>query len=107
MKPQKLEPNEYSLIPNAGDRVLLEVIKGMSVDELRAFDVYRPIYFRHYADIQCGWLEAERHLIGNRPDRCCCDVSEEELIEDINLCNNGERFRAFYVLKYPSMVSMD
>ena len=103
VKPQELTFEEASFITDDGDKILLEIIKGMSLEELRSFDVYVPKYMQHYTDIQCTWLCTEKHLLQNR-DGCCREVSEAELIEDIDKCHNGERFRVFYVLKYPNMV---
>lgn len=106
MKPTKLTEEEVRVVtnPDAGDIILLEIIKGMCVQEMRAFDVYRPIYPKHYANIQVGWLTTEKHLLYERPCNCHQDIPEELLIEDFEKCHNGERFRVFYVLKYPDMV---
>lgn len=106
MKPEALCQEEIAVVtnPEAGDLILLEIIKGMSVEEMRAFDVYTPIYKQHYIDIQLGWLTTEKHLLYERPCNCHNEVPEELLIEDFEKCHNGERFRVFYVLKYPAMV---
>lgn len=106
MKPQTLTQEEISVVtnPEAGDIVILEIIKGMSLEEMRSFDVYTPIYKKHYADIQSGWLNTEKHLLYERPCNHHHEVPEELLIEDMEKCHNPERFKVFYVLKYPSMV---
>lgn len=104
MKPQPLSSEESSLVSDSSDMVLLEIIKGMSLQELKSFDIYKPNNLTHYNNIQCKWLYVEKHLIGHR-NGTFKEVSEEELIDDLYKCNNGERFRVFYVLKYPNMVT--
>ena len=103
MEPTKLSIEEAALIKNydIGDHILLEIIKGMSLEEMKSFDVYKARYMKHYIDIQKEWLGTEKHVLQTRNGR---DISEDELIEDLSKCHNGERFRVFYVLKYPEMV---
>lgn len=106
MEPTKLTEEEISVVtnPDAGDFILLEIIKGMSLEEMHSFDVYTPIYKKHYMDIQMTWLNTEKYLLFNRPCNCKNEVPEELLIEDFEKNHNGERFKVFYVLKYPAMV---
>ena len=103
MIPTKLSEDEMCLISNAesGDHILLEVIKGMSLIEMKGFDVYKPKYMKHYTDIQMKWLGTEKHILESCTGR---SGSGGEFIEDLRKHNNAERFRAFYVLKYPDMV---
>lgn len=56
MKPTRLTKEEISVVtnPEAGDLILLEIIKGMDIYELRSFDVYTPLYRKHYDEIQMG-----------------------------------------------------
>jgi len=106
MKPQILNAEEINVVtnPEDGDLIILEIIKGMCIEEMRAFDVYTPLYLKHYADIQVSWLTTEKALLYNRPCNCHHEVPEELFIEDFEKCHNGERFKVFYVLKYPAMV---
>jgi hypothetical protein len=106
MKPTRLTEDEINVVtnPDAGDFILLEIIKGMSLKEMQTFDVYHPKYMQHYKDIQLTWLNTEKHLLYERPCNEHHEVPEELLIEDFEKCHNGERFRVFYVLKYPEMV---
>lgn len=105
MTPQRLTEEELEVVSSdAGDLILLEVIKGMCIEEMRSFDVYSPIDFKHYTKVQISWLRSEKHLLLNRPCNCQKEVPEELLIEDFDKCHNGERCKVFYVLKYPSMV---
>lgn len=106
MKPTILSKEEIEVItnPEVGDLILLEIIKGMNITEMRSFDVYKPTCMKHYTNIQISWLTTEKYLLFNRPCNCKHEVPEELLIEDFEKCHNGERFRTFYVLKFPSMV---
>ena len=103
MKPEPLNEDELSLVKHDGDKIVLEIIKGMSLQELRYFDIYKPIDLMHYNSIQCLWLYTEKHLLDRR-DGTYREATEEELINDINKFHNGERFRVFYVLTFPYMV---
>jgi len=103
MIPQKLTPEELSFVTDKTDVIYLEIIKGMSLDELNSFNIYTPKDLLHYGKIQISWLQTEKHLIKNREGHDG-EVSEEELISDMLHYHNGERFRVFYVLKYPNMV---
>lgn len=91
------------VIDDSGDKIFLEIIKGMSHEELREFDVYCPKNLKHYNTIQTEWIKTERYLIEHRGGNWH-DVSEIELIDDMTNHRNGERFRVFYVLKYPALV---
>lgn len=106
MKPELLTEEEMSVItnPEPGDIVRLQFIKGMTIEEMREFDRYTPLYMNHYVDKQKPWLETEKHLLFERPCNNHNEVPEELLIEDFEKCHNGERFRVFYVLKYSDMV---
>ena len=75
----------------------------MSLKELRHFDIYKPDDMSHYCEIQCRWLHTEKHLLCHRNGKER-EITEKELIDDICKCHNGERFRVFYVLKYPKQV---
>jgi hypothetical protein len=103
MKPTKLTNEEKAFVDDKGDLVILEIIKGMSLEELRSFDIYTPKNMKHYSSLQVNWLKTEEHLIKNRQDHVG-EVSELELIEDICKHHNGERYKVFYVLKYPDRV---
>lgn len=106
MKPTMLTEEELAVLtnPEPGDIIILEQIKGMTIEEMREYDVYAPTNMRHYTDIQLSWLNTEKDLLRNRPCNCNKEVPEELLIEDFEKCHNGERFRVFYVKKYPSLV---
>ncbi len=56
---------------------------------------------KHYTKIQCKWIEKAMYLIAARNG----GHMTEELINDMANTNNAERFRVYYVLKYPSFVT--
>jgi len=98
MNPQPLNDAELMIVgENNDDIVLLEIIKGMNLEELRSFDVYTPLCQKHYLDKQSSWIRKEMQLLSTEKGR---PISEDELIFDMYKNNNPERFRAFYVLKY-------
>lgn len=107
MKPQRLTKQEESLLStqdDLGDTVILEIIKGMSLEELCCFDVYKANSLKHYNTLQITWLNAEKHLISHR-DGEYKQITEGELLKDLEEFKNPQRFRTFYVLKYPHMVT--
>jgi len=106
MKISQLTPEEKALITDPADIPVLEVIKGMSLEEMTEFSQYIPMSLRHYNSIQMEWLRKERYLIAHRENQCrdISDVSELELLEDLKKNHNAERFRVWYVLKFPHMV---
>lgn len=59
------------------------------------------IDLKHYMKLQIKWMEEERYFLGTRVHH---NPTDEELIEDWILHKNPQRFRAFYVLKYPEKV---
>jgi len=101
MRIEKLSPLEKALISNPKDLVYLELIKGMNLRELKEFDVYIPLNLKDYNHHQMGWIQTEKYLIGKKTHK---EVSDNELIEDFTKQHTPERYKAFYVLKYPYMV---
>lgn len=101
MIPCSLTPAEASLVSDAKDLPYLEIIKGMNAAEFAAFSRYVLVDFRHYVQLQLEWLRTEKWLLGSKIQR---DPSTHDLLEDVHLLPNSERFRVFYVLKYPHMV---
>jgi hypothetical protein len=103
MIPQPLNNDELALVGHDSEDIpILEVLKGMSIEELRSFDVYTPICMKHYARVQTRWISTEKSLLDWKSGRL---VDESELIRDMQHTRNPERFRAYYVLKYPAFVS--
>ena len=104
MIPKPLTLEELAVIHDPINVPYFEIIKGMSLAELRAFDKYIPTDMKHYMSVQVSWIEEERYLIGRRfhPAR---KISDEALMRDMEKYHTPERFRTFYVLKYPDKIS--
>ncbi|MDP1695814.1 MAG: hypothetical protein Q8L29_02805 [archaeon] len=84
------------------DEVILAVIERMmKFDKCRfdKFDSFIPQreYRGNYIDIQRQWLIVEYHILGDPQD-------EDLLLSDSQKNHNPERYRAFYVIKYPERV---
>jgi hypothetical protein len=104
MQPQALNDDELSILDDCDeDLVLLEIIKGMSIEELSSFDSYTPLCIKHYNKVQVKWLTAEECLIQGREGHSEF-VEQDELLQDMEENHNPQRFRAYYVLKYPAFV---
>lgn len=97
MKRTKLSEAELGILEDYSDVPILEMIKAMSLEEMRIYDCYRPMCMRDFVNLQMDWLEKEKYLVGTHKYHSPSDL---ELICDIQRYNNGERFRVFYVLKY-------
>ncbi|MHA2408317.1 MAG: hypothetical protein ACXACA_08100 [Candidatus Ranarchaeia archaeon] len=58
---------------------------------------------KHYVGIQYEWFVKATYYAGLTLQR---SPSQLELVEHWNLHSNAERFRVFYVLKYPENVEL-
>lgn len=56
---------------------------------------------KHYMALQVKWVEEERYFVGQKLGHNPTDI---ELLNDWVKHKNPQRFRAFYVLKYPKKV---
>lgn len=99
-----LTREERAIVDDSDDVHILEQIKGMSSQELKVFDSYGPVDFCHYVRLERKWLETAKYLIATRPGHSS-DVSDPELLEDVRENHLAERFRAWYVLKFPEKVT--
>ncbi|GEM_PF-6409096 len=107
MEVQRLTEDELRIVDNPEDVPYLEMIKGMSLLEMDSFKCYRPRYLEHYNRKQNDWLAREMHLIRARPghpDNLSHDALQQELVDDMVASHNGQRFKVWYVLKYPGFV---
>ncbi|PIN89641.1 hypothetical protein COU57_05775 [Candidatus Pacearchaeota archaeon CG10_big_fil_rev_8_21_14_0_10_32_14] len=105
MRIKPLTPEEKAILDNPdADAPLIEIINGMTYEELKQFDQYTYKDRDHYMGLQRDlWFGKERYLISHRLGHDA-EVSSEELVDDINAHKNGERYRAWYVMKFPNMV---
>lgn len=84
------------------DEVILAIIEKMmkyNSERFRRFDLFIPKreYRGNYMDIQRQWIITEYHILGDPQD-------EGLLLSDSEKNHNPERYRAFYVIKYPERV---
>jgi len=107
MKLVKLTAEELAILGDSSDILYLEMIKGMSLDEMKEYDQYVPRDMGHFTQMQNEWLGTEMHLIVHRPNSGPSLTQDELrllLVDDFNACHNGERFKVFYCLKFPNRV---
>jgi hypothetical protein len=103
MEPKQLTLEELAVVHDKNEIPYFEIIKGMSLSELRSFDCYKPSNLKHYVEKQQEWLEEEAYLIGKRLGHNR-KVSNEDLLADFEKHHNGERLRVWYVLRFPGLV---
>lgn len=101
MKLEKLTENENRLIHNPKDKIYIRIIKGCSIEELKEFDKCKPINLNHYNSKQLDWIKTDKYFLREKLHH---EPSELELITDLQKSHLMNRYKAFYVLKYPHMV---
>ncbi len=101
MKPAQLTSEEECLVNCEKEKILLEIIKGMDLKEMKSFDCYQPRDLKHYNSLEKYWCDTERHLIRDKLHK---EPNDLELIEDAKVNHNFERFRVWYVLNFPEKV---
>jgi len=88
-------------VANLADALTIARIKRMSPQQLKRFDCYVPIdaAARHaYDAAQMEWIRGGHYLLSTRLGR---SPTQAEVSADFNAHRNGQRFRAYYVMKYP------
>lgn len=86
------------------DIEILEIVDGLSDTRLRHYSFcYYMNDLRHYLKIQCGWIETERYFLGMELEK---RPTELEVISAWETHRNAERFKAYYVMRYPEKVSI-
>ncbi|HLD98053.1 MAG TPA: hypothetical protein VI815_01890 [Candidatus Nanoarchaeia archaeon] len=103
MRLQRLTPEEINILDDLSDVPILETIKGMNEEELKEYDVYRPIDMAFYTSEQNKWIAKEKWLVGTRIG-IDPQATPEELIEDFLSNHIPQKYKAYFVLKYPDMV---
>lgn len=96
-----LLPGELRVIDDLHDALIIAKIKCMPEAELRRFDNLVPLdnqQCRFYHDIQVKWLRVEAYLLGTVLGR---SPRHDELFFDFMNNKNGQRFRAYFAIKYP------
>ena len=95
-----LRAGELALLDDLADALIIARINNMSPQRLRRYDRFFPGDHRQqrlYYALQSRWLKAEQYLLGTRLGRT---PTHAELCADFNKNGNGQRFRAFFAMKY-------
>lgn len=96
-----LTPDEMAVIGDLNDALIFARIKRMPDRRLKRFDDLIPAdesQLRFYQSLQLRWLRDEEYLLGTRLGR---RPTQRELFADFLNNHNGQRFRAYFALKYP------
>lgn len=93
-----LTPGELRVVNDVRDALYIARIKRMPLHRLRRYDRLVPIDASEYSDIQVEWLKKEAWLLGTRLGR---SPTSQELFIDFMNNHNGQRFRAYFAMKYP------
>lgn len=84
------------------DKEIIEHIDSLTECSLLYYTrCYSVKHFKHYMEIQRYWMEDCKYYAGLKLNR---SPSQLEIVEYWNYHNNAERFRAYYVLRYPENV---
>jgi hypothetical protein len=101
-----LSAEELRIIGDLRDALIIARINRMPPRRLERFDRYvpaDPAHQRAYAEAQVQWLHGEHYLLGTRLGR---SPTHAELLADFVAHRNGQRFRAYYVLKHPERMKV-
>lgn len=101
-----LTPGELRILGNVRDALIIARIKRMPARKLQQFDQWIPVdaaQQKFYQAVQFEWLRREQYLLGMRLRRAPTD---RDLIQDFMNNHNGERFRAFFAMKYPGRMRL-
>ena len=88
--------------PSEEDLRILEGIKDLDYDTFqKEYDCYRPTDMQHYLSLEREWLQKEKYFLGIKEHH---NPLIQEFLEDISKSHIGEKFKAFYVEKFPEKV---
>lgn len=96
-----LTPDELAVVADLDDALIIARIKRMPDRRLKRFDDLVPASeadLRAFHSLQLRWLRDEEYLLSTRLGR---KPSPRELFSDFADHHNGQRFRAYFALKYP------
>lgn len=84
------------------DSEIVTFIDSLSYDELNRYTKqYTPTDLSHYLRIQTRWLIDTEYYCGINLNKPPSDI---DVLKEWSESHNAERFRAFYVLKFPEKV---
>ena len=96
-----LTSGELAVIADLADALLFARIKRMSDQRLKRFDDLIPTGaadLKFYQSLQLHWLRDQEYLLGTRLGR---KPTQREMFAEFMNNHNGQRFRAYFALKYP------
>ena len=96
-----LTAGELAVISDLSDALILARIKRMPPRRLKRFDDLVPsgeAQVKAYQALQLRWLRDEEYLLSTRLGR---QPTARELFIDFMTHHNGQRFRAYFAMKYP------
>jgi len=96
-----LSAEELRIIGDLRDALILARIERMPDHRLARYDRFvaiDPAQHKAYMAAQTEWLHGEGYLLGTRLGR---SPTHAELLADFVEHRNGQRFRAYYVMKHP------
>jgi hypothetical protein len=102
-----LSVEELDIVEDFKDAYILARIKRMDDRRLQFFDRFVPVdavQQRAFATAQMEWIRREQYLLSCRLGR---SPNHSELSADFNLNRNGQRFRAYYVMKFKERMKRD
>lgn len=84
------------------EELLILQVDSFTMNELEYYSkTYIVTDLGHYMGLQIHWLEEEKYYLGIKLNH---NPTNEEVIDAWVRHHNSERFRAFYVLRYPEKV---
>jgi hypothetical protein len=99
-----LTADELAVIADLADALLFARIKRLPARRLSRFDQLIPRdeqQVRFYQSLQLRWLRDQEYLLGTRLGR---GPTAKEMFADFMKNSNGQRFRAYFCMKYPDRV---
>ncbi len=99
-----LSSSELAVLSDLADALVIARIHRYPPARLAHFDQYVPINAaeqKAYELAQVRWLKDAEYLLGCRLGR---SPTHKELFGDFMRNRTGQRFRAYYVLKYPQRI---
>jgi GTPase SAR1 family protein len=88
----------------ADDIEIVNYVDSLSNKQLSHYSrCYTVKSLRHYVTIQYHWMEEAKYFAGLTLKH---NPTQMELVDHWNAHQNAERFRAYYIVKYPDRVNI-
>lgn len=83
------------------DAEVLDRVDSLSPEEILSYRSIIPKDLKHYMTVQKAWIEADIYYLGCELQ---CKPSASQMAERILNGPDSDRFRAYYVLRFPDRV---